>query len=314
MAVHVSKLDPYFARAVTGPPFNPGEEMKYELIRLWTFQNWPSWSPARPIKLAKVGFYFTGQKDEVACYRCRHKKEKWEAGDSPLEEHRKLDPRCLAVTGADPDNVPVFIPEDGGASLERIMGRIDAAAIGTVSEQRDRDSLLDNTSISSTNSGGEQENSSASGPRSQSVENVIASERSATPPPQQRTPPQRRPGSSVADRAATPSRASNSPIRAAPAADPATEGRDIGPPMGEELGPLRYERNRLDTFRNFPANAAVQSSECARAGFNYTGPGDRVQCVFCRGVLRNWENGDQPHIEHKRHFPRCPFVLGMGVG
>ena len=30
-----------------------------------------------------------------------------------------------------------------------------------------------------------------------------------------------------------------------------------------------------------------------------TGTSDRVQCVFCGGVLRNWSRGDIPRIQHK---------------
>lgn len=46
----------------------------------------------------------------------------------------------------------------------------------------------------------------------------------------------------------------------------------------------------------------------------FPGVGDRVQCVFCRGILRDWDVGEKPHIEHKNKFPRCPFILGVNVG
>ena len=32
-------------------------------------------------------------------------------------------------------------------------------------------------------------------------------------------------------------------------------------------------------------------------------------CIFCRGILRNWEPDDIPDSEHSRHFGSCPFVL-----
>ena len=31
----------------------------------------------------------------------------------------------------------------------------------------------------------------------------------------------------------------------------------------------------------------------------YTGTSDRVQCVFCDGILRNWSRGDVTSIQHK---------------
>lgn len=41
---------------------------------------------------------------------------------------------------------------------------------------------------------------------------------------------------------------------------------------------------------------------------------DRVQCVFCRGYLRNWEHGDVANQEHRRHFAECPYMCGHNVG
>lgn len=91
-------------------------------------------------------------------------------------------------------------------------------------------------------------------------------------------------------------------------------GYDIPPPSGDSIGPLRFERNRLETFSSWPSSACVPANELAKCGFFYTGSGDRVQCIFCKGILRNWEEGDRPHIEHRKHFPRCPLVLGMKIG
>ncbi len=36
--------------------------------------------------------------------------------------------------------------------------------------------------------------------------------------------------------------------------------------------------------------------------------------MFCRGVAGEWEDGDVPLTEHKRHFPRCPFICNLPVG
>ncbi|XP_069104535.1 baculoviral IAP repeat-containing protein 7-like [Argopecten irradians] len=79
-------------------------------------------------------------------------------------------------------------------------------------------------------------------------------------------------------------------------------------------GVLRYERNRLETYRKWPATSPVNSRDLARSGFYYTGSEDRVQCIYCRGILKGWDPGDVVHIEHRNKFPRCPFILGMDVG
>ncbi|XP_014909843.1 baculoviral IAP repeat-containing protein 7 isoform X2 [Poecilia latipinna] len=77
---------------------------------------------------------------------------------------------------------------------------------------------------------------------------------------------------------------------------------------------MREEAERLRTFQNWPADAPVASGDLAKAGFFFLGSGDKVQCFCCGGVLRFWEQGDSPAVEHKRHFPTCSFILGRTVG
>uniref|UniRef100_A0A668A6C0 RING-type E3 ubiquitin transferase n=1 Tax=Myripristis murdjan TaxID=586833 RepID=A0A668A6C0_9TELE len=71
---------------------------------------------------------------------------------------------------------------------------------------------------------------------------------------------------------------------------------------------------RLRTFQNWPADAPVTSGDLAKAGFFFLGPGDKVQCFCCGGILTYWVHGDSPTAEHKRHFPTCSFILGRAVG
>lgn len=40
-------------------------------------------------------------------------------------------------------------------------------------------------------------------------------------------------------------------------------------------------------------------------GFAYMGVKDTVQCVYCGGMLSDWELGDVVEIEHAHHFPDC---------
>lgn len=39
------------------------------------------------------------------------------------------------------------------------------------------------------------------------------------------------------------------------------------------------------------------------------GISDFVKCFYCNGGLSNWEQGDDPWLEHKKYFPECGFVL-----
>lgn len=77
---------------------------------------------------------------------------------------------------------------------------------------------------------------------------------------------------------------------------------------------MRREGERIRTFQNWPADAPVTSGDLAKAGFFFLGPGDKVQCFCCGGILRCWVHGDSPAAEHKRHFPTCSFILGRTVG
>ncbi|CAM9390214.1 unnamed protein product [Bubo scandiacus] len=74
------------------------------------------------------------------------------------------------------------------------------------------------------------------------------------------------------------------------------------------------EETRLKSFYNWPLNDQLTPQELANAGFYYTGVGDQVACFCCDGKLKNWEPTDRAWSEHKRHFPKCFFVLGRDIG
>lgn len=88
---------------------------------------------------------------------------------------------------------------------------------------------------------------------------------------------------------------------------------DIAPQPHPYEG-YKYEHKRIETYNDWPSNAAVKSSDLARNGFIYLHINDRVQCAFCRGILSNWEAGDVIEVEHKKHCPECPFAFGYECG
>ncbi|XP_041350874.1 uncharacterized protein LOC121369863 [Gigantopelta aegis] len=80
---------------------------------------------------------------------------------------------------------------------------------------------------------------------------------------------------------------------------------------------LRSEWVRLHTFfRKWPNDMPPQinPSTLSQDGFYYLGPFDRVRCIFCSGILKKWDAEDIVETEHRKHFPKCPFVLGLDVG
>ncbi|XP_054665463.1 baculoviral IAP repeat-containing protein 1 isoform X2 [Grus americana] len=72
---------------------------------------------------------------------------------------------------------------------------------------------------------------------------------------------------------------------------------------------------RLDSFKTWPAEAHVEATALAKAGFFYTGEGDKVQCFNCAGCLKEWEKGEDPMKEHAKWFPdsNCLEVLGKSL-
>nr|XP_009478059.1 PREDICTED: baculoviral IAP repeat-containing protein 1 [Pelecanus crispus] len=72
---------------------------------------------------------------------------------------------------------------------------------------------------------------------------------------------------------------------------------------------------RLDSFKTWPAEARVEATALAKAGFFYRGEGDSVQCFNCAGCLREWDEGDDPMEEHAKWFPdsNCLEVLGKSL-
>ncbi|XP_077447906.1 baculoviral IAP repeat-containing protein 2 isoform X1 [Stigmatopora argus] len=74
---------------------------------------------------------------------------------------------------------------------------------------------------------------------------------------------------------------------------------------------LQYDNSselfRISTFAHFPS-PAVSERSLARAGWFYTGAGDRVQCFRCNVAAEGWLPSDCPAEKHRQLSPSCPFV------
>lgn len=75
---------------------------------------------------------------------------------------------------------------------------------------------------------------------------------------------------------------------------------------------MNVEEQRLRTFRDWPGNAAVESSRIAQAGFYFTGPGLGVTCFSCGCQISDWNYGDQVMTRHRTLNPNCAFVRDPG--
>ena len=77
-----------------------------------------------------------------------------------------------------------------------------------------------------------------------------------------------------------------------------------------QCDPRVYQKyvSRIETFRTWPKSHPLRPDQLCRAGFAYTGEGDKVICPWCRIKLIDWEPHDIPFDEHKRHSTSCDFL------
>ena len=58
---------------------------------------------------------------------------------------------------------------------------------------------------------------------------------------------------------------------------------------------------RFLNFQSWPKSHPIRPDQISRAGFLYTGEGDKVICPWCRIHLIEWESYDIPMDEHRIH-------------
>ncbi|XP_048240043.1 baculoviral IAP repeat-containing protein 7-like [Haliotis rufescens] len=274
----------YFRRLLSGEPMSTGEEMKFELLRLKTFAGWMLLDRASPIRLAKAGFIYTGNEDVVKCFSCDVVKAGWSRNMNPMLVHRELNPSCSFFQEADDVNIPVFVPQP--SEYQEIQNSLHRQYCGTDSPAI--------TSSSFSNRPDDNPDYSSATFR----QNQATSAQTNFPV------------------VATDSGAAETSRQAIGTAGGLGLGHDSeATPTREEFAPMKQEANRFSSFdANWPRQNTPDPRDLSRAGFYFTGTVDRVQCVFCRGILRNWDEDDVPMEEHRRHFPMCPYVMGLDVG
>lgn len=73
-----------------------------------------------------------------------------------------------------------------------------------------------------------------------------------------------------------------------------------------------YYDDRLSSFDTWSLQIIPDKYQLARAGFFYSGFGDKVVCFSCDLKLYNWEKTDDPWIEHYRNSSNCLFLKLVG--
>ncbi|KAI0224127.1 Baculoviral IAP repeat-containing protein 3 [Lamellibrachia satsuma] len=282
------RMDTYFSRRIKGPPFERKEEMQYEGVRLETFKNWPNWAAVWPTLLAKAGFYYTKTADQVACFSCSGRLKTWEAGDSPLTEHKRFFPQCRFVTGRDSSNVPLGgmietpeVPPGGQNNHTRNVPPGEACNEPVGHQSGRRGDYYRNLATRSAQRDG-----------STSLTRLTTEINQQYPRGQYESLP----SSARRDR----------PAHCIPRM--LTGGTPLRTDRNLSTLAMKLESKRLESFTDWPTRSYARPEKLAKAGLYYLGIADRVKCAFCNGILRNWEPRDEPKIEHRKLFPNCAFL------
>ncbi|XP_023710490.2 baculoviral IAP repeat-containing protein 2 [Cryptotermes secundus] len=81
----------------------------------------------------------------------------------------------------------------------------------------------------------------------------------------------------------------------------------------QSRGPLHPSYNTYDarvrSFESWPRSLKQKPDKLSEAGFYYTGKGDQTVCFHCGGGLKDWEETDDPWVEHAVWFPKCIHVV-----
>ncbi|XP_013192066.1 baculoviral IAP repeat-containing protein 7 [Amyelois transitella] len=93
--------------------------MNNEANRLNTFSTWPASAPVDPIRIAKAGFYYTGEGTEVQCFCCGGKISEWNYGDQVMWRHRHMEPNCeFVVNPRQSGNVPLVLGSECPSTID----------------------------------------------------------------------------------------------------------------------------------------------------------------------------------------------------
>ena len=245
--------------------------MENHLMRLASFRNLPESASIFPSMASKAGFYYTGEGDTVACYSCGLRLNHLESGVQPMTAHRELSPNCQFVVTQHRDDV----------SAEQVVSQI--APTSRPSSQLPQSHNHHRRRRRGYNS------------RHDYYRQLAALHLSAD---------------TNTDRASHASLLVSSTLVYSDV-DRFTSRQMMqrinnnDPTLLEEM---KYERQRVSSYTNWPRDTNIEPEALAQAGLFYLCRADRVKCAFCHGILRNWEPSEEPMRKHRRLFPGCPFL------
>ena len=317
---------------MAGDMISVQEQMMFESNRLCSFQAWPTNAKAYAFQLAKSGFYYSGEADEVVCFACEGRIRDWQDRDIPMQKHIERYPTCPFICGqiSSTNLMPPTLDDDQPSIC--LKQRVDE----TVKEMSEMSLKMTNRGVTRGAIAFRDENH-----RKKSFEGLWSDKWPVTPNALAQAGfyycgPEdmvqcawcygKLQGWKQGD---NPLREHKRRFASCPkfgdrkAVDPRSLVKvkwdtDSNNWSDDDLGILTIcpcspqfaiESSRLESFKgkwlpDLPQTAQALSS----AGFFYVGYSDNVKCFFCNGGLCNWEANDEPWTEHAKWFPDCGFL------
>ncbi|KAK3099246.1 hypothetical protein FSP39_001508 [Pinctada imbricata] len=317
-------LKEYYQELEKNPDLPIQQRMKCDLVRCASFSSYPN-SEISSMSLSKAGFYYEGNVDEVKCFECGLKHKHWTKGDDPFEIHLRMSPECSFIKNVaeeidrhrqidnQPSTSTQSIHSSSQLTSQQNASDITGTSIGVSSvasspvQPQGSHSSNENDLPSSTRRPQHSRDpvTNMTGQRNDGSQNISTVSRySNSPSGTDRSQTPRRP-SQITSQAIT------SPAVSAPA--PKKSAAETLEPLGISIEKPKYPQyavmaTRLSSFRHWPKHKKQCPETLAKAGFVYEGTEDFTRCFFCGGGLREWEDEDDPWVEHARWYPKCVYI------
>ncbi|XP_076084105.1 baculoviral IAP repeat-containing protein 7-like isoform X1 [Mytilus galloprovincialis] len=260
--------------------------MSNEMMRFSSLSTFPRHINISMTRLARAGFFFTGEGCATKCYSCGTTYDQWKSGDDPSAIHKSISPSCILVNNFGCE-IPPFEgdsylvrtpPKDASTSMNvGVHDKNHQQSQGTASSPRD---AYTGHKITTVNAISVQSSHASTG---NAARNIPTSDITGE----------------TGDDSKNNSRTNDCQH------DYASLGITIDKPKYPDYAALQV---RISSYQGWPSYLDQTPREMAVSGFFFAGYHDYTRCFFCGGGLRNWELGDDPWVEHARWFPQCSFL------